>query len=205
MSATGYEWLNRVSRYVVVIPKRSMIFLRVQKCGQTSIAREMLEHSPVEVLTPMSDAHKFEVELFGPRNPEGYYTTYAVVRNPWDRVVSAYRHFLEAGAYVGNLRGFLEGKAWLKMGYDKQAHMLPCSWWTHHDGKQMADVVLRFEDFEESARAIAKAAGIVVDEVPHRNATVRRDYHEYYDEWSRNEVGRLYAEDVENFGYEYRL
>lgn len=66
----------------------------------------------------------------------------------------------------------------------------------------MVDFVGRFENIEEDFRAICRKVGITAS-LPHVNKSKRTDYRDYYDAETRDLTARLYAEDIERFGYTF--
>ena len=82
-------------------------------------------------------------------------------------------------------------------------HGLPCSYFTHYNGKQMVRNILRFEDFEKSAKKVLKSLTDKDVEVSVQNNSVRGPYAEYYDDETREKVADLYKEDIRTFGYSF--
>jgi len=151
------------------------------------------------------------------------YTSFAVVRNPWDRIVSTY-HFLrmkvsylhppEVGPHadyeVLRDRSFeecltillrererLTSEAWYE-----QTHLvaLPVSL----GARVMVDRVLRFETLDAEFPRLCAELGVDGRNMPQLNSTKRgRDYREYYNGHTRRLVARLYASDIETFGYSF--
>lgn len=204
MSATVFEWLNRVHRYAIVVPESRVVFIRIQKCGQTSIARDILQRrvsGPVLDITRCPE--EWESAFFGPFDIKGKYEFHAVVRNPWDRMVSNWAHMTNAGATDLDFPEYVKSRWWESQPYDKWAHHHPCSYWTHYDGEQMVDKIHRFEEFDKAARAVAASVGLELEDIPHLNKTNHKPYQEYYDDETEVLVGALYSDDVANFGYEF--
>jgi len=201
MSDTGFEWLTRVSRYMVLAPYQFKAVMRVEKAGQTSIVRRMVQRfSPFPLIEFQTNPAEWQAYCFARNKHE--IETYAVVRNPWDRAVSNWKHMVDAGATESGLKAFLENREW-ESAYDNWVRCRPCSWWTHQGGEQVVDHVLRFEDFDNSARTIGAAFGVPEDvAVPHAKKSEHRPYREYYDDETAELVADLYREDVVNFGYD---
>ena len=64
------------------------------------------------------------------------------------------------------------------------------------------DFVGRFENLEADFKTICDKVGITAS-LPHINKSDRRGYRDYYDPETRDITARLYAEDIERFGYTF--
>ena len=128
------------------------------------------------------------------------FDSYALVRNPWDRVVSWWA-YLEKERM--EFRDFVMGEPWNKGTNQIWVHGLPCSYWTHQNGKQLIRNILRFEYFHQSAKTILAAAGIPDAKVSVQNQTDRGPYLDYYDDETRDKVAEMYKDDIALFGYEF--
>ena len=74
---------------------------------------------------------------------------------------------------------------------------------TGANGELLADHVGRVERMQESYDEIAARIGIPSRPLDKVNATDRRDYREYYDQQLIDGVAKLYARDLELFGYQF--
>ena len=150
------------------------------------------------------------------------YASFAVVRNPWDRVVSAYQYAkMEKSYWQNELTGlhsdylFLRDKSFeecvsiLCHQRDLLEHM---SWhsqaWYIADKKSgnkiMVETVLRFESLAEDFAEFRRKLKIDCEPLPMVNTTQRlRDYRTYYNDQTRKMVEQVYRVDVELFGYSF--
>ncbi len=73
------------------------------------------------------------------------------------------------------------------------------------NGQWLVNEVIRLEHLHEELPAVLERVGIPTDSlnIPHRNARQHRPYQAYYDDESRELVRRLYASEIERFGYEF--
>ena len=96
------------------------------------------------------------------------------------------------------------------------------------DGEQLVDYIGRFEELQAGFDHVCKAAGIPVTKLPHANETGKNyslldtvkqvvkkvsplhkvyddhaHYTEYYDDATNDIVSRLYAREIECFGYRF--
>lgn len=127
---------------------------------------------------------------------------FTFVRNPWDWQVSLYHFILERP----EIRGYEETK---KMGSFRNfvfsrdtSPFTQTGCLVEDSGKLLVDFVGRFENLEEDFREVCRRIGISV-ELPHINKSGRAGYRDYYDDETRELTARLYAEDIERFGYRF--
>lgn len=146
---------------------------------------------------------------------------FAVVRNPWDRLVSWYSHAVQ---FPGNqfhravqescptFRDFVLREDFKGAGRTRkpQTQMI-CD----ASGARLVDFVARFEtltdDFahvvdELRARAAARGRPLAVLEgfgLPAVNRSRHGTYRDHYDTETRDVVARRFASDLEAFGYEF--
>ena len=127
---------------------------------------------------------------------------FSFVRNPWDWQVSLYHFILDrphnpghkATKAMGSFRNFVLSREGLDF---TQTSCL-----VDESGNLLVDYVGRFESLEKDFRTICKKIGIAA-RLPHVNKSARTDYREYYDGETRELTARLYAEDIERFGYTF--
>jgi hypothetical protein len=71
------------------------------------------------------------------------------------------------------------------------------------DGRFLADAVLRFENLESDYKALCQRIGKPYCQLPHINKGGGRPYQDYYDDETRELVGKLFRKDIEFFGYRF--
>lgn len=131
------------------------------------------------------------------------YFSFAVVRNPWDWQVSRYhyitqnvRHRYHAEVQrLGSFETFV--LEWLPQHVYQQFSSL-----SDEKGNILVNGILKFETLEEDFQTICRQIGIKV-QLPHLNQTKHRAYQNYYTIASREMVAKLYARDIELFGYSF--
>jgi len=136
------------------------------------------------------------------------YFTFSMVRNPWDRVISQFLYLQKRW----DLRDFLAVPRHVSfIDYLKLIQQRPHVHWNPqylflYDKYDtlLVDQVYRFEDFDSSVMSILSEIGLDPQvEIPHANKSQRLPYHVYYDDYTRDMVGEIYAEDVARFGYHF--
>jgi len=137
--------------------------------------------------------------------PEMYRSMFkfAFVRNPWDRLVSRYSYLLRVQEHprhrhVAQLAGFAEYLEW----EIHRGKMHQYKYVTGHDGKLIVDFIGKFENLHaDFARVCAHLE--IEAELSKLNASLHRDYRQYYTPETRDRVAREFFRDVELFGYEF--
>jgi hypothetical protein len=135
------------------------------------------------------------------------YFKFAFVRNPYDRIVSQFASMKERPdlrSFIGmdddtsfaQYLGLIERKTHVQ--WEPQALFLD-----DRDGTELVDFIGRFENFEVDAQHVFARLGLGEGPVPHVLRGERGQYRDYYDQRTRAAVGRLYASDLERFGYRF--
>ena len=184
------------------------IFIHITKTGGTSIAKSLFGYLPYHYT-----AIDYRV-IYGRRNFEKYFK-FACVRNPWDRLYSAYR-YLKAGGWDD------KDKAWAKANlgaYDdfgtfvrewmstdnirKHLHFQPqCHFICDTKGRLLVDYLAYFETINDDFEKIARRLNIDAELGCH-NVTPGNSYRDVYDEDTRKIVAGIYALDIALFGYDF--
>lgn len=143
----------------------------------------------------------------------GRYFKFAFVRNPWDRLVSSYFYLRNGGSggedkdwsdrnlvRYPDFRSFVHG--WVnEQNVMTWRHFVPQSYYVlDRNGAMMLDFLGRYERLAEDFRHIADRLGRNVA-IKAMNASEHAPYSSYYDEETSAIVRRVYARDIEAFGY----
>ena len=127
---------------------------------------------------------------------------FTFVRNPWDWQVSLYHYILEnpenhgyeETMKMGSFRNFVFSRE--KLTFTQTSCLVDES------GNLLVDFVGKFENLDQDFQSICHKVGISAS-LPHINKSKRTDYQDYYDAETRDLTARLYAEDIERFGYTF--
>lgn len=200
----------------MISKKKNFLFIHVPKTGGNSVQNILRNYSEDKVvtLTPLQDGlERFEVrnndysitkhstysdykreiepELF-----EGLFK-FAVVRNPWDRVISH---------YFSPHRGFVQ---WSREDFiDFIPEVEPirtyiCPKNSVADLGCFMDFILRFESLEQDLLNISKKLNIDFNSLPHRNKSFKKPYRSYYDDELKNIIYNKFEEEIEFFKYQF--
>ena len=186
------------------------IFVHIPKTGGISVATALYGSSTAWHLG--MDSYQ---KIFNADELDDYFT-FCFVRNPWDRLVSAYE-FLKRGGRGPADRAWAAGVLarytsfedlvlhYLHAGriFDRDALRPQYAYLTLPGQRDvLVDFVGRYETLEEDFEAVARRLDKEVH-LPHLNASRRKDYRAYYTDRLVDRVRDLYQDDVTLFGYEF--
>jgi hypothetical protein len=211
-------------------PRLGLVFVHVPKTAGTTLheyfsklddASEQVSpnHDLIEALRRNSGGNKHlkAADYRGMIGAEAWDKIYsfALVRNPWDIMVSSYHWWLDRGPgfnshlkdamRVRRMSGFEE---FLDSDLGMGAHneqLVPLESWFQLDGRDIVTRVGRLESLQEDLAALRKDLGQESSNItiPHRNKGNRSGYEQYYTPRSREKVFNEFRYIVERFNYEY--
>ncbi|WP_296820076.1 sulfotransferase family 2 domain-containing protein [Brevundimonas sp.] len=144
-----------------------------------------------------------EVAAFlGPKWDRFY--TFAIVRNPWDRMVSLYHFIRQTPSHPQHALTCAQTFSEFVDHPDRILKRPQSDWLEGEDGRLLVSEVVRYEELNEAyPRFMARCGFDTPPELPVTNASERGSYRSYFDRELAHRVGELYAEDVERFGYSF--
>ncbi len=165
--------------------------------------QKRIEHP---VFAAAGHGHQTALQVCEVLGPERWaqYCSFAVLRNPWERFVSCVAFmFRNNGLFeqdpAGTMRRVLEMPQQLA-----RVHYWPQSAFVCDGaGEVMVTQLLRAESLQAGFDTLCAATGLEPRVLEVRNASEHRHYSTYYDAALRDQVGELYREDVERFGYRF--
>lgn len=197
------------ARYQPCFDQHQALFIHIPKSAGRSIVRGLfdvksVEHAPADWYQRL-DSDRFE-----------RYFKFTFVRNPWDRAVSAYTYLKNGGSVASSedalwakfVDSFSSFDDFVKNWMSEENIMRNALFTPQHlfvqdiFGCNCLDFVGRFENLEEDFAAIAARLKIE-RELPHLNQSRSAPYQQFYSPLSREIVGKLYAADIEQFGYRF--
>jgi hypothetical protein len=187
------------------------IFVHIPKCAGVSVCRSLFGdygagHYPIRVFQEV-----FEPPLFDS------YFKFAFVRNPWDRLLSAYRFLSQGGfnetdrrwarRYLSPYREFGEFvRDWVTPdNIASWIHFRPqVDFLSLANGKSGVDFVGRYEQLDADFRRVCERIG-VKNRLLHLNSNGHRgeDYRPAYDTETRAIVAEVYGRDIAALGYDF--
>lgn len=125
------------------------------------------------------------------------YFKFTIVRNPWAQMASLY------GRLHAHDQAFARFRDWLR-GFDLERGTVPQASVCDDDGRCLVDFIGRFESLQEDFAAACDRAGIPRRDLPRTNPGGGPALAEVYDDESRRRVERLFAADIDRFGYSFQ-
>ena len=207
---------------MIISESRKFIFVAIPKTGTHSVRRALRPHMseddieqvrlfeekkfPIPELANLRHGHISLAQLrpfLDPAKFESFFK-FAFVRNPFDRFVS-YCAFMtrKGGEFEKDPRGIMRH---ILAAPGPRSHILfqpQCSFVTGSDGKLLTDYIGSVEQMQGSYDEICDRIGIPRSELEKTNESSRADYRQYYDDSLKEGVAKLYARDLELFGYEF--
>jgi len=184
-----------------------VLFVHVPKCAGTTIIRQK----------PLAYGHR-SAQFFVWRDPALFAQsfTFGFVRNPFDRLVSAF-HYLRSdktsvrdGEFgrraVGQYADFRDFVTDLRHGAVQRrtlgwVHFLPQTYYLcDRRGRVLVDMVGRTESFADDLERINARTGLDLRNTRER-AVARDDWRAFYTPQTARHVATIYAADFETFGY----
>lgn len=215
---------------MVISEENSYCFIAVPKTGTTSITAQLRKDSTSQrgqvvvdgVAVPIGEHITAQglIDIIG-RDRWSRLYSFGFVRNPWDRVVSAYFYYRNGRAAETVLKGkykkLKQSKTKLKTVLQVLlANLLPFSIWvyfyrarpyadflTDKTGDIVVSDVFSFEDIEGGFNNACKKLGLEGLELKKLNVTKHEKYQKYYTKTSQLIVASRFKQDIELFGYKF--
>ena len=206
---------------MIVSFARKFVFAAIPKTGTHSVRRALREHMsrhdleqvglfvqrqfPIPELARIGHGHISLAQLRPHMKPEDFtaFFKFAFVRNPFDRFVS-YASFItrEVGHFDRDpqktMRYFLANPPMDHILFRPQHEFV-----TDERGELLTDYVGRVEQMQQCYDEICARIGIPSATLDQVNSSRRGSYRDYYDQGLIDGVAKLYARDLELFGYEF--
>lgn len=178
------------------------VFIHINKTGGTSVAKAL--NIPTIHRTAIEKVDEIGREEWDRR------FTFAVVRNPWDKVVSHYHYRVQTDQT--NLgEGKVDFKTWVTLAYgekdpayyNKPKMFMPQTEWVmDQTGEMIVDYICRFESLSSDFGQVCTRLDLDAS-LPHLKSSKRGNYQGYYDSATKAIVADWFAEDVKQFHYTF--
>ncbi len=182
------------------------IFVHVPKTAGSSIIKALANYSSAPINFEangnalLEDKHITAAQL---RQKMGsgwdQYFSFAVVRNPWDRVVSNFCYLDKINH--PRLRGAKTPSEWVRSG---NLWCYPASYYLLINGQVGVNRVIRYENLGKDFRKVCKKIGIKAAKLPRYNSSPHKHFTEYYDDESREIVADIFKQDIVLFKYKFK-
>jgi hypothetical protein len=206
-----------------VSDSRGVLFVHVPKNGGSSIDRMFDDEIPDSRRVAGSSRHAGYAALLRAEPGLADLWSFGFVRNPWARLVSWWSMYSTFFARVD-----IGHPPALRKLKEFPAVWLPAEPYRHDFGRfvlegtekvpkfgtpqlkslsargRRVDFVGRLEQFDQDLAVIRDRLGLPpLDAAPHENRSRHSGYREYYDDRTRDQVAKVFARDIEAFGYEF--
>jgi hypothetical protein len=186
------------------------IFIHIPKAAGTSIAR---------AIYGMNVGHRKALDYQKVSNSEyKKYFTYSFVRNPWDRVVSAYNFAKQGGTsyvqpipnpvYHSELFSDFETfvTQWLPTADLSKEDVVfaPQHWYIYDKNMNcLIDYIGRIETLDIDLKELEKKLGIEITIEQLNKSDRTKSYRDYFNENTKKIVADIYQKDIELFKYQF--
>lgn len=207
---------------MIVSHRHGFIFAAVPKTGTHSVRQALREHLgpddleqarlfvekrfPFPELARIGHGHISlqQVRPFLGEAAFGGYLKFAFVRNPFDRFIS-YCAFATSrdGSFQRDPRGTMRHFLFTAPPLHHMVFQPQHSFLVDPHGKLLTDILGRVEEMQASYDIVCERLGIHSTALGRANSSRRGAYRDYYDQQLIDGVAKLYARDLELFGYEF--
>jgi hypothetical protein len=185
------------------------VFVHITKAAGTSLALSLFGELPYHYT-----AQEYRV-IYGRRDFNSFFK-FTFVRNPWDRLYSAYS-YLKGGGWneqdaqwsydnLSDIQSFDDFVInWLSEDrLSSHIHLWPqsdfiCNAW----GQPIIDHLGYFETIQQDFDLVAARLNLQQVNLKHTNASKREGYTSVYSDAAIQKVAALYSKDIANFGYQF--
>ena len=186
-----------IKNLVFSFQKHNVLYFRVPKVASTSL---LITFRKVDEVRKVEDYENYPTY-------ESYFK-FAFVRNPFDRLVSCFKHVIQKGSLQGiqghpQLHRYMTFEQFvdviLKIKVPKMdIHFRP----QHAFIPETPDFLGKFENLQEDYPKVCKLIGIKNPaELMHTNSTDNKNFKDIYTPDIVRKVAKIYRKDFEQFGY----
>ena len=190
--------------------RKRAIFVHIPKCAGIAVKKALFDDLSGGHTKLSAYCRVFEPDLFLS------YFKFAFIRNPWDRLVSAY-HFLKGGGYGTGDKNWFERELasyrdfedfvhkWLRIeNIHKHIHFIPQTEFLEDENNSgiKVDYIGFYENIDDDFNYIATRIGVDCT-LKKGNVSSHESYRDYYCASTRDIVREVYRTDIERFGYDF--
>ena len=195
---------------MIISDSHNFAFIATTKTGSTSIEKHLSPYRAEHKITHLDGSYNkhCSLKIIYEKFPfiEDYFK-FAIVRNPFDWVVSWY-FYRKTRPNKNNTKN-ISFKEWLvdenSSAYNIEGIGLTLSQYDIITCNKNIKInfIGKFENLQKDFNIICDKIGIPRQELPHVNKSKHKHYTEYYDEETKQIVAEKYAKDIEYFGYKF--
>ena len=211
---------------MVISHKDKWIFLANPKCASSTLNVILKKQEEVVVYDSADVNHMRYVECKQFLANQGLnidaYFVFSFVRNPWDKIVSFYKWILRnqeektGHSFVSEIECLIDKYNISEFNFynfitkftDLLWSNLACEHMLFENGQNKLNFIGRVENLEEDFNILCNKTGILNSTTLYKNNNTKyiktgKHYTEYYNDFTRNLVAKLYAKDIEYFDYKF--
>jgi len=183
------------------LPEQQLTFVHIPKNAGSSVVEWLLSNYSNAVLTKGHPSLSILKEQWDIKR------SFAIVRNPWARVVSAYFYLQQYKFYweKNNIKTIDDFPSWdsfvHNMDYDLE------SWYTLANNQiewvDSATIILRTESLEKDFRQVQDILNCHVP-LGYINTSKHDDYRSYYTTEQQQHVAKVFERDIDLFNYSFQ-
>ena len=194
----------------LITKSKYYVYFRVPKCATRTILNYLHQHTQIDFGFPRHTKLNTGRNIRYDKSWDDL-LKFAFVRNPWERLVSAYIDKIQGDSLVQGIQlknykkkyntfnkmvQFIKSAKLEELNehFNSQTNLLPLN---------KLDFIGKFENLQKDFNTVCDKIGIPRQELPHINKSKHKSYTEYYDDETRQIVAEKYAKDIEYFGYEF--
>tara|TARA_R100000005_G_C4943197_1_gene166840 strand:- start:383 stop:952 length:570 start_codon:yes stop_codon:yes gene_type:complete len=182
------------------------LFVHIPKSGGTSIKRILTNdfktgHIPAKTYWEKGDHHSLV-------------TSFSIVRNPFDRLVSSYFHLKKEDKKLNRVTTKEDTfKSWfhnvfsnypLTTKHYSWIYTLPQHYWITYKDKIVIENILKIENLDEDVKKFSSKYNLnLPTAIPRLNKTSHSHYSTYYDKEMIKVVEKVYENDLVQFDYKF--
>lgn len=208
---------------MLVSDAHRMVFVHVQKTGGVTVGQVLEEAIPDVRRWPAKGVkHATLAQALEAEPALGDYWSFAIVRNPWSRLVSwwamvqrfkglaadgvehAQARF-DNNAFLRTARDYPDFETFVVTGSQELGRLrIPQVDYVTTASGRTCDFIGRTESLRADVEHVFDHLGLPFPgELPHRNRSAHGHYRDYYSDRTRDLVGELFAPDIAAFGYSF--
>ena len=197
------------SRAHILDKQSRFMFLASRKCGTQSVCRYLLKDRCI-VRKDSPNTHSKKINGYSNLDIE-YIFKFTIVRNPYERVISAFHALQQYSQRKGKVPADIDFKIFVKeilskKGIEYDVHFEPqypnLFYFTETGKVPVVDFIAKLENIDEDWKYISSI--IKCDSVlPHKNKSEHNHYSSYYDEETKDLIDELYKTDIQLLHYKF--
>ena len=207
---------------MLISDSHQFVFVHIRKAAGTSL-RQILEQVSLQKNNGIwskllsrngfpLDYHRFsyrkhsnliEAERSMPSDKFKQYFKFAIVRNPWDRLVSEFEYIKTQPTHsrFKKLKDMCFSDFLIYQSERPAAHQVNAL--RLKNGQFGCDFIGKLETLEQSLTVVSAKTGLDFSHLPHINQVKRRDYRSYYNQALQQQVAKFWQADIEAFNYRF--